>query len=197
MTKINLICKEHEPLYVTITDSYANKNTLDIYIKFISYFTDEDIIFLDNLIDKDISLLTQVELDKYYKLKTQLNMSELFKKYRDRKCTDEEHDIVLDFMKNNSLKSFVRKSVNADDKVKAYKFIEDLFNESIESLKEYIDLTERRYDELSVYDSYVLFEAKEYLYRIEQGQLNEKIESELLEHEKKLRKSLIRNYGLI
>ena len=197
MTKINLICKEHEPLYVTITDSYANKNTLDIYIKFISYFTDEDIIFLDNLIDKDISLLTQVELDKYYKLKAQLNMSELFKKYRDRKCTDEEHDIVLDFMKNNSLKSFVRKSVNADDKVKAYKFIEDLFNESIESLKEYIDLTERRYDELSVYDSYVLFEAKEYLYRIEQGQLNEKIESELLEHEKKLRKSLIRNYGLI
>ena len=197
MTKINLICKEHEPLYVTITDSYANKNTLDIYIKFISYFTDEDIIFLDNLIDKDISLLTQVELDKYYKLKTQLNMSELFKKYRDRKCTDEEHDIVLDFMKNNSLKSFVRKSVNMDDKIKAYNFIEDLFNESIESLKEYIDLTERRYDELSVYDSYVLFEAKEYLYRIEQGQLNEKIESELLEHEKKLRKSLIRNYGLI
>ena len=197
MTKINLICKEHEPLYVTITDSYANKNTLDIYIKFISYFTDEDIIFLDNLIGKDISLLTQVELDKYYKLKAQLNMSELFKKYRDRKCTDEEHDIVLDFMKNNSLKSFVRKSVNMDDKIKAYNFIEDLFNESIESLKEYIDLTERRYDELSVYDSYVLFEAKEYLYRIEQGQLNEKIESELLEHEKKLRKSLIRNYGLI
>ena len=197
MTKINLICKEHELSYMTITDSYANKNTLDIYIKFISYFTDEDIIFLDNLIDKDISLLTQVELDKYYKLKTQLNMSELFKKYRDRKCTDEEHDIVLDFMKNNSLKSFVRKSVNMDDKIKAYNFIEDLFNESIESLKEYIDLKERRYDELSVYDSYVLFEAKEYLYRIEQRQLNEKIESELLEREKNLRKSLIRNYGLI
>lgn len=196
MSKIKMLCKE-DFSYVTITDSYANKNTLDIYIKFMSCLEDDELKFLESLKGKDIFSLSQIDLDKYYRIRTQLNMTELFKKYKNRECTKEEHDRVIEYMKNNPLKNFVRSKISFNDKYKAQKFIENLSNESKESSKNYIELQESKYDELSIYDSYVLFELKEYLYSIEQNELNDRIRKESLEREKKLRKSLIRDYGLM
>ena len=196
MEENKLLCKE-DFSYVTITDSYANKNTLDIYIKFMSCLEDNEITFLESLKDKDIFSLSQIDLDKYYRIRTQLNMTELFKKYKNRECTKEEHDRVFEYMKNNPLKKFVRNKISDNDKYKVQKFIENLSNESGQSLKEYIELQESKYDELSIYDSYVLFELKEYLYNIEQNELNDRIRKESLECEEKLRKSLIRDYGLM
>ena len=196
MSKIKMLCKE-DFSYVTITDSYANKNTLDIYIKFMSCLEDDELKFLESLKDKDIFSLSQIDLDKYYRIRTQLNMTELLKKYKNRECTKEEHDRVIEYMENNPLKTFVRSKISINDKYKAQKFIENLSNESKESSKKYIELQESKYDELSIYDSYVLFELKEYLYNIEQNELNDRIRKESLERETKLRKSLIRDYGLM
>ena len=196
MSKIKMLCKE-DFSYGTITDSYANKNTLDIYIKFMSCLEDDELKFLESLKDKDIFSLSQIDLDKYYRIRTQLNMTELFKKYKNRECTKEEHDRVIEYMKNNPLIDFVRNKIDINYKCKAQKFIENLFNESRETIKKYIELQESKYDELSIYDSYILFELKEHLYNLEQNELNDRIRKESVEREKKLRKSLIRDYGLM
>ena len=166
--KNSMPCNSINKSYVVISDSYANNNTLDIYIKFLS-----------NLNDNDIYL------------------SELLKKYKNKDCNNEEYNIVLCFMKNNSLKSFVRNRVSDEERNRACRFINDLLNKSRESINEYIELLENNYNELSIYYSYVLFELKEYLYNVDQNELNDKIKNESYNRESILRKSLVRDYGLM
>ena len=158
--------------YLTISDSYANDNTLDIWIKFTEHLKQDELL----LINKDISSLSQLELDKYNSIKKQLNMSLLFRKYKNKECTKEEHDFVLSYM-HNSLKSFVKNRMTNEEQSSAYSFISTL---SKDEIIEYINQKEEKYDELSAYEAYVLFIAKEQLYNKEQTEYNKKREQEEL-----------------
>lgn len=172
--------KPNESLsYVTITDSFANDNTLDIWIKFTSHLKEDELL----LITKDSNSLSQTELDKYNSIKKQLYMSLLFRKYKVQECTKVEHDLVLDYM-HNSLTSFVRDRMTEDEQRKALVF---LLSKSKEELEEYIQSREDKYDELSAYAAYVLFMAKETLYDIKQEELNEAREKDRI---KELSKTL-------
>ncbi len=194
MEKIFFKNLNEELSYTVVGDSYANNNTLDIWIKFSGYLKNDELMFMESLKNKDINKISQMELDKYYKIKTQLNMCELFKKYKLRECTKEEHDLVFNYMNNNSLTKFV------NDRMTEYE-IKDANNYALSFRKNeakiFVETYENKYDHLNVYDAYVLFIIKDNLYKVEQKELNDKIRYEQHQREIHLIKSLIRDYGTI
>jgi len=179
--------------YPVISDSYANlENALDIWMKFTGYLRPEELLFLEEVKDKNFDSISPNEMDEYYRIKKQLLISELLLKYKNKECTEEEHNQVFEFM-HTSLKSFVQSRL-ADDEIKlAFKYISEL--EINEQLKKYIETQQKIYENLNVYESYILFEAKERLYYLEQKKLNEQIRSEQEKRNASLKKSLIKDYG--
>ena len=189
MTKIF----EDELHYPIKCDSYANiNNALDIWMKFASYLTEEELLFMDGLKNKELNALSQTELDKYHRIKQQLDFSKLLLKYKNKLCTKEEHDFVSQFM-NTSLKEFVKSKVIKEQQESAKKIIS---NFKKEELKQYIELKQEQYDSLNIYESYILFIAKEKMYNEIQKETTEKIRKDQIERAITLRKSLIRDYGL-
>ena len=191
---MNLIIKnyEEELYYPVKCDSEANiNNALDIWMKFSNYLTTEELLFMDGLKNKKLNALSQTELDKYHRIKKQLDFSKLLLKYKNKSCTREEHNFVSQFM-NTSLKEFVKSKVTKEQQESAKRIISNLFEKK--ELEQYIELQQEQYDALSIYESYVLFIAKEKKYDV-QKETTEKIRNEQLERAIRLRKNLIRDYG--
>ena len=192
---MNLIIKnyEEELYYPVKCDSEANiNNVLDIWMKFSNYLTTEELLFMDGLKNKELNALSQTELDKYHRIKKQLDFSKLLLKYKNKSCTREEHNFVLQFM-NTSLKEFVKSKVTKEQQESAERIISNLFEKK--ELEQYIELQQEQYDALSIYESYVLFIAKEKKYNEIQKETTEKIRNEQLERAIRLKKNLIRDYG--
>jgi len=192
---MNLIIKnyEEELYYPVKCDSEANiNNVLDIWMKFSNYLTTEELLFMDGLKNKELNALSQTELDKYYRIKKQLDFSKLLLKYKNKSCTREEHNFVLQFM-NTSLKEFVKSKVTKEQQESAERIISNLFEKK--ELEQYIELQQEQYDALSIYESYVLFIAKEKKYNEIQKETTEKIRNEQLDRAIRLKKNLIRDYG--
>ena len=122
-------------------------------------------------------------------------MSELFVKYRNRDCTKEEHDQVIKFM-DNSLKSFMRERLTEEEIKKSYILLGEFEQMSKSELNEYIDKQKNNYYNLNVFEAYILYEVREISYNRDNSELNDRIRSNQIERENKLRKSIIRNYGL-
>lgn len=180
-------------LYPVVSDSYANLgNALDIWIKFTSYLKPSELLLLEKLKNNNLDSISQNEMDEYLKIKKQVKISELLPKYKKKECTKEEHNQVLDFM-HTSLKSFIQSRLTEEEIELASKYINKL--EKNEQLKEYIETQQKIYENLNIYEAYVLFKAKERLYYLEQKQLNKKIKSNQIERSTSLKKNLIRDYG--
>lgn len=122
-----------------------------------------------------------------------MELSKLLIKYKNRKCTQEEHDKVVDYMQNTFLRNLVNSRVSEEEKKKVFLFLNNF--ETIRDLKKYIESKGNDYTELSIYDAYILFYAKEKLYNIEQSEINDKIRNEKIERASSLKKSLTRDYG--
>lgn len=166
--------------YAVTCDSYANvHNALEIWIKFTG-LSKEEIDFINELNQFPIYLIDVDKIQKYLKIRERIELTKLLIKYKNRKCTQEEHDKVVDYMQNTSLRNLVNSGVSEEEKKKASLFLNDF--ETIGDLKKYIESQENDYTELSIYDAYILFYAKEKLYNIEQRESN-------------LKKSLIRDFG--
>lgn len=192
---MNLIIKnyEEELYYPVKCDSEANiNNALNIWMKFSNYLTTEELLFMDGLKNKELNAFSQTELDKYHRIKKQLDFSKLLLKYKNKSCTREEHNFVSQFM-NTSLKEFVKSKVTKEQQESAERIISNLFEKK--ELEQYIELQQEQYDALSIYESYVLFIAKEKKYNEIQKETTEKIRNEQLERAIRLRKNLIRDYG--
>jgi hypothetical protein len=188
-----IIHNESTLLYPIISDSYANiDNALDIWMKFTSYLKPEELLFIDELKDKNISSISQSEMDKYNNIRKQIVTSELLVKYKNKECTQEEHNQVVEFM-HTYLKKFIKSRLTEEALDSANIFIETL--ETEEQLKKYINLQEVNYMDLNIYNAYVLFIAKEKLYYLQQKSINEKIRSEQFERAISLKRSLVRDYG--
>ena len=180
--------------YPVSCDSYANvSNALEIWIKFTSYFSKEEIEYINELNQLPIYLILADKIQKYLKIREKMELSKLLIKYKNRKCTQEEHDKVVDYMQNTSLRNLVNSRVSEEEKEKVSLFLNDF--ETIGDLKKYIESKDNDYTELSIHDAYILFYAKEKLYNIEQSELNDKIRNEKIEKASSLKKSLIRDYG--
>ena len=179
--------------YLVISDSCANmSNALDIWIKFTSYISPDDLLFIDEIQNKKVASYSEKEFDRYYKLKKQIEMSKLLLKYKQQECNEDEYDKVVEFMKT-SLREYVRSKVTDEEMISASKFVDNLYNAG--TLEEYIDIKQKKYDKLDIYEAYVLFTAKERLYDIKQKELNERILSESKEEYNHLIKKLARDYG--
>lgn len=189
-----LIIKNNTNLnYVIKSDSFANaNNAIDIWIKFTKSLNQEEIQFLNEVKSKPIDTLSSDEIDMYNKIKEQLEVSNLLLKYKNKDCTKKEHDLVSKFM-DKSLSRYVKSKVSKEEQEEADLFIEELLNE--DKIQDYIDIKEEEYDELNVYDAYVLFMAKEKMYEKNSKELNDKILNDQKERAFNLRKSLKRDYG--
>ena len=183
-----IINNETNLLYPVKCDSYANlENAIDIWIKFTSYLKPEEILFLEKN-----KFFSQNELEKYLKIKQQLEISKLLLKYKNKNCNQKEYNYVLNFMKT-SLKTFIQERMTQEEKEMSIKFIFEL--EKNNKLKEYVELYEKNYEKLSIYESFVLFNVKERLYYLEQEKLNEKIRNEQIKNDINLRKSLVKDFS--
>ena len=173
--------------YCVSCDSYANiSNALNVWIKFTGYFSEEEIAYINEL---DQIPLYLIEIDKikiYWKLRERMELYKLLLKYKNKDCTPEEHDKVVAYMHNTSLRNLVNNSVSEEEKKRASLILNDLI--TIEDLRTYIKFKEKDYVELSIYDAYILFYAKEKLFNIEQIEFNEKIRNEQIKGTLKLKK---------
>lgn len=196
MTKLIINDNEDILLYPVKSDSFANiSNVLDEWIRFLSYLKPEELLYLNELNSKILNELTTQEIEQYLKIKKQRAMSELFVKYRNRDCTKEEHDQVIKFM-DNSLKSFMRERLTEEEIKKSYILLGEFEQMSKSELNEYIDKQKNNYYNLNVFEAYILYEVREISYNRDNSELNDRIRSNQIERENKLRKSLIRDYGL-
>lgn len=196
MTKLIINNNEDILLYPVKSDSFANiSNVLDEWIRFLSYLKPEELLYLNELNSKILNELTTQEIEQYLKIKKQRAMSELFVKYRNRDCTKEEHDQVIKFM-DNSLKSFMRERLTEEEIKKSYILLGEFEQMSKSELNEYIDKQKNNYYNLNVFEAYILYEVREISYNRDNSELNDRIRSNQIERENKLRKSIIRNYGL-
>lgn len=196
MTKLIINNNEDILLYPVKSDSFANiSNVLDEWIRFLSYLKPEELLYLNELNSKILNELTTQEIEQYLKIKKQRAMSELFVKYRNRDCTKEEHDQVIKFM-DNSLKSFMRERLTEEEIKKSYILLGEFEQMSKSELNEYIDKQKNNYYNLNVFEAYILYEVRKISYNRDNSELNDRIRSNQIERENKLRKSIIRNYGL-
>lgn len=193
MSKI-IIPKAITLLYPVSCDSYANdSNALEVWIKFTSYFSKEEIDYINELNQFPIYLIQVDKIQKYLKIRERMELSKLLIKYENRDCTQDEHDKVVDYMQNTSLSNLVNSRVSEEEKEKASLFISGF--ETKDDLKKYIESKDDNYTELSIQYAYILFYAKEKLYNIRQSELNDKIKNGQIERNLSLKKSLARDYG--
>ena len=99
MEKIKLI--DTDTMDYLVTGTHANIG-IDIWIKFTSHFKEAEIKFLERM-KNNVFNMSIDEIDLYTRLTNQSKMADLLKKYKERKCTKKEHDIVKKFMNDNKL----------------------------------------------------------------------------------------------
>lgn len=190
MKRIEIINIDENQDYV-VTGTNVNID-IDIWIKFASHFKDGEIELMEKYRNYRVDDIPSECLDKFIKLSKQNKIANLMIKYKDRKCSKEEHDIVKKFMFNHNLETFVASRMTKEEKNMAQKLIDDL---SVEELKTYINENKDNYENLSVFDAYVLFIAKEKLHDINAIQHAEETMRRQAEAAQHLRKSLIRDFG--
>ena len=159
-----------------ISEEYANlDNPIDIWIKFTSYLKPDEAILLEN---KDVN---SIQKNEYLRIKKQLMISRLLLKYKNKDCSKEEYDLVTNYMNSTSLQSLIQTK---------------LTKEEIEYfIKEYIESQQKKFEELSAYESYVLLKAKEKIYNLKQRKVKEQIRIEQVRRTDNLIKGLTRDYG--
>lgn len=183
-----LIIRETPLLYPMISEEYANlDNPIDIWIKFTSYLKPDEAILLEN---KDVN---SIQENEYLRIKKQLMISRLLLKYKNKDCSKEEYDLVTNYMNSTSLQSLIQTKLTEEESELASKFVSKL--ETIEQLKEYIESQQKKFEELSAYESYVLLKAKEKIYNLKQRKVKEQIRIEQVRRTDNLIKGLTRDYG--
>ena len=180
--------------YTIQVDSYVINKPFKTWEKFASYLKDDEIIFLERIKSSDITTLSVSDLEKYNKIKNQIEVSKLIGKYSNQSCTNEEHDLVYNFV-NKSLNDFMEDRMSEEEKVNARLFASSL--KTKEELENYINDKESKYDELSAYEAYELYVVKTRHYAITTCENNEKNRIETLQRERNLRRKLISDYGVI
>ena len=183
----------NELLYPIICDSEANiKNALDIWIKFTNYLKPNEEELINRLNNEKLMNISQEELEEYTRIKKQIDISNLFIKYKNKECNKEEHDKVIEFMKQ-PLIDFIESRLSKEE-ISISKSLISLLN-SKKTLEDYIN-SKKEIDKLNIYESYIVYIAKEKLYNINNTELINRIKKEEKDRAVSLRKAIIRDYGI-
>lgn len=179
--------------YSFAADSYGNNNIEEMWLKFTGCFREDEKNFIDELSSKNICDISSFDLERFAKIKRQMEVHELLPKYIERRCSEEEHSLVYDFV-TKSLVDFIDTRITDDEKILASDFVNSL---SKDKLKEYIDLKKDNYDELSFYDAYVLFIANKKYYRLVNAENSEKLRLKNAKYNQDLIRHLVKDYGML
>ena len=183
-------------MYPVKSDSIANiDNVLNEWIRFSSYINPEDLLFLEDLENKSIEQLTKRELEKYLKIKEQITISELFIKYKNKDCSKEEHDQVVKYM-DKSLKCFMQEKLTEEEIEKSHQILSEFNKMPNSELIEYINRQMINYNNLNLFEAYILYKVREIQYNKVINELNKKSRKEQIKREKNLRKSLKKDYDI-
>lgn len=197
MDKLKLNFQDTYLLYTTKTESYANAdNTLDEWIRFLSYIKPENLEYLEKFNNKQIKNLTTCEIKKYLKIREQTELATLFIKYKNQDCKKDEYDKVVECM-NKSLKSFMKESLSEAELKIADNIISELRNMTVSELDLFITKQIVDYDNLTILDAYILYIAREIRYDKKNDEVNNKIENDQLVRGNNLRRNLVRDFGLM
>lgn len=157
-------------IYITC-DSDANvHNALEIWIKFTGSFSETEIEFINELNQFPIYLIQVDKIKKYLEIRQRMELHKALINYRNDECTEEEINKIINYIQNTSLRNLVDSRISEEEKKTASLIINELV--MIDDLKKYIESKDNNYTELSIYDAYILFHAKEKLYNIEQIELS-------------------------
>ena len=196
MTKLIINNSDDVLMYPVISDSIPNRNNvLDEWIRFLSYFKPEELLFLNELDSKTTDQLTIKEMEEYHKIKKQMEMSELFTKYKNKNCSKEEHELVVKHM-DNSLKDFMKERLTEEEIKQSRKILSEFRKMSEFELGKYIDRQMTNYNNLTILEAYILYEVREIKNYKYNSELNEKIRTDKSEREIALKRRYINDYGL-
>ena len=193
---MSIIVDSNKLLYVVKRSSFGVRiDVLDEWIKWLSYVNDDDEKYLSEN-NKSLKEMSLEELKKYQDIQSQLLMCELFKKYSKKQCSKEEHDIVYNYM-NNSIIDLMNTKINDQEREEIEKILKHLKKQSIVDVEGFIELKLKNYKELSKVDAYVLHFISIYNYDRICDQKSEEIKQNSNKRNMSLRKSLIKDYGIL
>lgn len=193
---MSIIVDSNKLLYVVKRSSFGVRiDVLDEWIKWLSYANDDDEKYLSEN-NKSLKEMSLEELKKYQDIQSQLLMCELFKKYSKKQCSKEEHDIVYNYM-NNSIIDLMNTKINDQEREEIEKILKHLKKQSIVDVEGFIELKLKNYKELSKVDAYVLHFISIYNYDRICDQKSEEIKQNSNKRNMSLRKSLIKDYGIL
>ena len=193
---MSIIVDSNKLLYVVKRSSFGVRiDVLDEWIKWLSYVNDDDEKYLSEN-NKSLKEMSLEELKKYQDIQSQLLMCELFKKYSKKQCSKEEHDIVYNYM-NNSIIDLMNTKINDQEREEIEKILKHLKKQSIVDVEGFIELKLKNYKELSKVDAYVLHFISIYNYDRICDQKSEEIKPNSNKRNMSLRKSLIKDYGIL
>lgn len=196
MSKLVINNNDNMLMYPVKSESSANISTvLDEWIRFSSYINPEEVLLLNELNNKTIEQLSTEEIEIYLKIKEQIEISELFIKYKNRNCSKEEHDRVVKYM-DISLRYFMQEKLTKEEIEQSYEMLSEFRKKTKSELIEYIDRQMVNYDNLTILEAYILYEVKEIKYNKDNIELNDIIRNEQIERKNNLRKSLLKDYGI-
>ena len=179
--------------YSFACDSYGNNNTEEMWLKFTGYLREDEKELLRKIQSSFVTDIAPDDLEMYASIKRQMEVHKLLPKYIEQNCSDEEHSIVFDFV-TKSLVDFIESRMTDEEKRNASTFVQSMPKDI---LKDFIDSNKDKYNELSVYEAYVLYLANDTYYRIVS---NERIERQRIEdavYNQNLVKHLVRDYGIL
>lgn len=193
---MSIIVDSNKLLYVVKRSSFGVRiDVLDEWIKWLSYVNDDDEKYLSEN-NKSLKEMSLEELKKYQDIQSQLLMCELFKKYSKKQCSKKEHDIVYNYM-NNSIIDLMNTKINDQEREEIEKILKHLKKQSIVDVEGFIELKLKNYKELSKVDAYVLHFISIYNYDRICDQKSEEIKQNSNKRNMSLRKSLIKDYGIL
>ena len=149
--------------YAIANDCYGNMNTKEMWLKFSGHLKEEEKKLLKEIQNSDITSISEDKLEKYIKIKNQIDVHKLLPKYYAQECNEKEHSLVYDFV-TNSLKDFIDDRMTQEEKDGADNLV---YSMSKDDLKNFINDLDGKYMELSTYIAYMLFLAKERYYYID------------------------------
>lgn len=187
--------KMTNPILYPIRSDLAIKPrfTMAIWMKTTNYLRKDEVEFLNTIKEKNVLDLTVEELEKYSKIKKQMEVSKLLSKYEDHNCTEEEHDLVCDFMDENSIESFMRSRLTEEEAINSFSFVASLKDKN--ELEEFVHNEEENFDNLTVQELFTLYQACSRLKNINDRELNDRIRDEQIRRDQALIRSLNRDYG--
>jgi len=179
--------------YAIASDIGYCNNPEEVWLKFSGYLKEDEKELLSKIQNDDITNISFDKLEKYSQIKRQMEVHKLLPKYFEQKCSEEEHNIVYDFV-TSSLKKFIESRLTDEEITGAYTLVSSM---SKDDLKKFIDYLNGKFMELSVYMAYVLLIANKRYYEIDNIEQMEARRIESAQSASRLRRQLAKDYGII